>query len=145
MVELDGGMQGVVDLFDEGDELADVVVAKACPWIVAFELLDQPLRVIDADAQLSLGSPKEGAGHFRELRGLCSGQGGQLAAAGRVDETVLEVDADAGISSFEQRLDFAEERLHPICGRGGDSRCSNRLARSFKARRASRNPSDNSR
>lgn len=41
-LKLESGVKRVVDLFDEGDEFLDIVIAEAGAGIVLFELIDDP-------------------------------------------------------------------------------------------------------
>jgi hypothetical protein len=53
-------VKGVVDLFDKRNELPDISIVQAAPWIVFLELLDQPMGVVDADAQVVAHAAQEG-------------------------------------------------------------------------------------
>src|SRR5258705_3031708 len=53
-LELESGMQSVVDLLDKGYEGLDVGIAQAGTRIVSFEVFDQPARIVDANAQTSV-------------------------------------------------------------------------------------------
>src|SRR5438093_12012334 len=50
--KLQRGMQRMIDFLDEDDQRANVFAAQAMPRIVFLQLLDQPLRVVDADEKL---------------------------------------------------------------------------------------------
>ncbi len=69
LLELEGGVQGVVDLLDEGDEGADVCVADAAARVIALELIDEPAGVVNTDVELIAGASKKGAGEFAQFAG----------------------------------------------------------------------------
>jgi hypothetical protein len=144
-LELQRRVQRMVDLLHEGDELADVVFAQPRPGIVLLELLDEPLRIVNANAKSPVRRAQECPRRLAQLHRLRAGQRRELPTAAGIDETILEIDPHARIRALEESLDLAEERLHPICGAGGASKWSRRSARSLSASRASRNPSDSSR
>lgn len=109
-LELEGGVEGMIDFFDEGDQREDIGIAKSFSGVMAFQLIDQPAGVVDADMELAVGFAEESAGEFAEFAGGGSGGASELARALGVDEAVFEVDPDLGVGPFEKLLDFAEKR-----------------------------------
>src|SRR5207237_1327752 len=79
-LELERGMKGVVDFLDKGDELADVGIVQAAPGVVPLELLDEPLRIVDADAEMVPRATQERACQFAKLPRGSSGEPAQLMA-----------------------------------------------------------------
>src|SRR5256885_3186370 len=46
--ELERGVEGVIDFFNECDERSDIAIAQSGARIVPLELFDEPARIIDA-------------------------------------------------------------------------------------------------
>src|SRR5476649_2213825 len=61
-LELERGVERVIDFFDEDDERTNVLIAQAGTRIVLFELLDQPARIINADVKLVVGAAEKSSG-----------------------------------------------------------------------------------
>jgi hypothetical protein len=108
-LELEGGVEGMIDFFDEGDQGKDIGIAKSFSGVMAFQLIDQPAGVVDADMELAVGPAEESAGEFTEFAGGGPGGATELARALRVDEAVFEVDPDLGVGPFEKLLNLAEK------------------------------------
>src|SRR3954463_3239974 len=80
-LELESGVERVVDLFHERDERADVSIAQAGPRIVPFQLLDQPPGIINPDVKLIVSVPQESPGQLAQLARVGPGQAGKLRAS----------------------------------------------------------------
>src|ERR1051326_9037708 len=144
-LELERGMQGMIDFFHERDQRPDVAIAQPGARIVSLELFDQPARIINADVQLVVCAPEKSAGQLAELARIRARQTRELRASARIDQAILEIDPDLRVGSFEQALDLAEERLvhNRSDGPGSSSRLSNESESRFNAQRTSRNRSAN--
>jgi hypothetical protein len=57
-------MESVVQLLHEYDQRTNVAVAQARPRIVAFELIDQPPRIINPDVKIIVRAPQKRAGEL---------------------------------------------------------------------------------
>ena len=68
-LELESGVEGMIDFFDEGDHRKDIGIAKSFSGVMAFQLIDQPAGVVDADMELAVGPAEESAGEFTEFAG----------------------------------------------------------------------------
>ena len=110
-LELQRGVQRVIDLFHEGDERPDVAIAQAGARIVPLELFDQPARIINADVKLIVRVPQKGAREFAQFPRGRARQPRQLRATAAIDQAIFEVDSDLRVGPFEEPLDLAEERL----------------------------------
>jgi len=76
---------------------------------VPFELVDQPLRVVDADAELIPRTAQKGAREFAQFTRGCPCEAAQVMAALPIDEAILEVNADCGVGALEEMLNVAEQ------------------------------------
>ncbi len=110
-LELQRGVQRMIDLLHKRDERPDVAIAQAGARIVALELFDQPARIVDSDVKLIVGVPQKGARQFAQLPRGRARQPREMRAAAAIDQAILEVDSDLGIGPFEEPLDLAEERF----------------------------------
>src|SRR5688500_8115413 len=120
-------MQGMVDLFNKGDERLDVAIVQPGPGIVPLELFYQPAGIINADVELIISAPEEGAREFAQFPRRRSCQPRELRATAAINQTILEVDPNLRVSPFEEALDLAEERFghRRIDGLTSSSRLSN--------------------
>ena len=110
-LELERGVQRVIDFFHEHDERPDIAIAQAGARIVALELFDQPARIINADVKPIVRAAQKRARQLAQLARRSSGQDRQLRAALPIDQAIFEVDADLRIGALEQALDLTEKRL----------------------------------
>ncbi len=140
LLELQRGMERVVDLFHERDQRPDVAIAQSGAGIVPLELFDEPPRIINPDVELIVGMAQEGAGEFTEFPGGRARQPRQLRATALIDQTIFQVDSNLRISPLKELLDLAEERLVHRKSDGviSSSRLSSESERRFKASRTSR-------
>ena len=140
-LELEGGMQSMVDFLDEGYEVLDIGVAQAGTRIMLLDLFNEPARIINANALASVCCTQEGPRKHAQLRRLRPGESGKVPAPPAIDKALFQIHAHARIGALEQSLNFAEERAHEaMITAAGASRWRSRLARSFSARRTSRKP-----
>src|ERR1700730_9364871 len=104
-----------------------------------FEVFDQPLGIINPNIKAVVRGPQKCPGQFAQLAGGGSGQFGEWRTTSPVNQAFLEIDADRGIGSFEEPLNFAKECfVHSKVGMNLLSPIlTNSSVRQFNARRHS--------
>ena len=127
--KLKRGMKSVIQFLDENDEGANVKIAQAAPGIVAFELINEPARIIDPDIELIAGVAEESARDLIQFAGRGASQFAEMNGTGPINDAIFEINTDLGVSALEQALDLAEERfVHTNDGRSPSSKLSKRSA-----------------
>src|SRR5262245_32492731 len=91
------GVQGMIDFFHKGNQLPDIGIAQTAPRVVPLQLLNQPVRVINADVQVAIHAPQEGSRQFTQFTRRCPGESRELPATRSVNEAILQVDADGRV------------------------------------------------
>ena len=127
--KLERGVERVIQFLNENDEGANVGIAQAAPGIVAFELINEPARIIDPDIELIAGVAKEGARDLIQFAGRGASQFAEMNGTGPINDAIFEINADLCVGALEQALDLAEERfVHTNDGRSPSSKLSKRSA-----------------
>jgi len=127
--KLKRGMKSVIQFLNKNDEGANVKIAQAAPGIVAFELINEPARIIDPDIELIAGVAEESARDLIQFAGRGTSQFAEMNGTGPINDAIFEINADLGVSALEQALDLAEERfVHTNDGRSPSSKLSKRSA-----------------
>ena len=67
VIKLKRGMQCVVQFLNENNEGANIRIAQAAARIVAFQLIDEPARIVNSDVKLITGVAEKSARHFIQL------------------------------------------------------------------------------
>ena len=80
-LELQRCVQRVIDFFHEHDERTNVSVVQSGTRIVAFELFDQPPRIINSDVQAVVCVAQERARELAQFTRGCAGQLAQVRAS----------------------------------------------------------------
>ena len=68
VLELERGMEGMIEFLHKNDEGANVGFAQSAARVVLFELIDQPARIIDPDIKLIVGRAEEKCAPVRSIR-----------------------------------------------------------------------------
>src|SRR3954447_11293430 len=84
--ELEGGVQGVIELFNKDDQRPNVEIAQTGTRVMFFQLLDQPARIINPDVELVVRAAKKCPGELAQLSSGCAGHAGQLGRAVAIDQ-----------------------------------------------------------
>ena len=127
--KLKRGVKGVIQFLNENDERTNIAIAQAAPGIVAFELINEPARIIDPDIELIAGVTEESTRDLIQFAGRGTSQFAEMNGTGPINDAIFEINADLGVSALEQALDLAEERfVHTNHGRSPSSKLSKRSA-----------------
>ena len=110
-LELQRGVQRMIDFLHEHDERTDVAIAQAGARIMALELFDQPARIINADVELIVRGAKKSPCQFAQLARRGAGQSRELPATSLIDQAIFKINADLRISALEKPLNLTEKRL----------------------------------
>ena len=103
ILELERGVQRVIDFFDEHDEGPNVAIAQTGARIVPFELFDQPARIINADVKPIVRAAQKSAGQFAQLAApKRPARHRQLRAAVPIDQAIFQIDPDLRVGALEQ-------------------------------------------
>src|SRR5205823_4411768 len=84
---------------------------QAAPGIVAFELINEPARIIDPDIEVIAGVAEESARDLIQFAGRGASQFAEMNGTGPINDAIFEINTDLGVSALEQALDLAEERI----------------------------------
>ena len=124
ILELERGVESMIDFFHERDERADIVITQASARVVSLELFDQPPGIINPDVKAIVGRAQKCPGELVQFAGRFASQARQLRAATLINQTIFEVDSDLRVSPLEKFLDLTEERpVHKTSdGRASSSR-----------------------
>ena len=57
--ELKRRVQRVIDFFNKHDQRPDIVTAQSSAWIVVFQLVNEPARIINAHVKMVPGAPQK--------------------------------------------------------------------------------------
>ena len=115
-LELQRGVQRVIDFLDEDDERTDVRVVQSGARIVPLKLFDEPARIINADEELIVRVSQKSAREFAQFARRRARQFAQLRATRAIDDAIFEIDSDLRVGALEESLDLAEERfVHELC------------------------------
>ena len=127
--KLEGGMQRVIQFLNENDEGADIGIAQTAPGIVAFELINEPARIIDPDIELIAGVAEESTRDLIQFASRGASQFAEMNGTSPINDAIFQINPDLGIGTFEQALDLAEESfVHTNDGRSPSSKLSKRSA-----------------
>ena len=127
--KLKRGVKGVIQFLNENDEGANIGIAQAAPGIVAFELVNEPARIIDPDIELVAGVTEESTRDLIQFAGRGASQFAEMNGTGPINDAIFKVNPDLSVGTFEQALDLAEERfVHTQDGRSPSSKLSKRSA-----------------
>ena len=110
-LELERGVEGVINFLHESNERPDVAIVHTRARIVTFQLFDEPARVIDAYVKLITGPTEEGAREVIQFTGGRAGGFGKMGAAMPIDQAIFEIDPNLGVGSLEEPLNLTEERF----------------------------------
>ena len=99
--ELEGGVQRMIQFFNERDQRSDIAVPQPGARIMLFELVNQPPRIINADVKLVTGPPQKCARELAQFPGRCPCEHRQLRAPRPIDQTIFQVDSDLRVRAFE--------------------------------------------
>src|SRR5438132_1913576 len=102
--ELEGGVQGVVQFLNKNNERANVGIAQSAARVVAFELIDEPARIVDPDIKLIARVAEKSARDLIQFAGRGAGQFAEMNRAGPINDAIFEINADLRVSAFEQTL-----------------------------------------
>src|SRR5262249_54751716 len=89
VLELDGGVERMIDFLHEGDERANVVIAKAGTRIRALELFDQPAGVIDSDVKAIVRGAQKSPRELAQFARGSTRQDRQLRTSEVIDQTIF--------------------------------------------------------
>src|SRR5260370_399482 len=109
--EVKRSVEGVIDLFNEGNKRANIMIAQPGTRIVPLKLFDQPTGIINADVKAIVGRAEKSPGELAQFARGFAGQDRQLASSMAIGQTTLKIDSDPGVSSLEKFLDLAERRI----------------------------------
>src|SRR5439155_21379774 len=127
--KLERGVKGVVQFLNKDDEGANIGIAQPAPGIVAFELINEPTRIIDPDIELIAGVAEESTRDLIQFAGRRASQFAEVNGTGPINDAIFEINTDLGVSALEQALELAEERfVHTNDGRSPSSKLSKRSA-----------------
>ena len=129
VLKLESGVESVIQFLNKNDEGANVGIAQAAPGIVAFELVNEPARIIDPDIELVAGVTEESTRDLIQFAGRGASQFAEMNGTGPINDAIFKVNPDVSVGTFEQALDLAEERfVHTNDGRSPSSKLSRRSA-----------------
>jgi hypothetical protein len=127
--KLERGVESVIQFLNKNNEGANVGIAQAAPGIVAFELVNEPARIIDPDIELVAGVTEESTRDLIQFAGRGASQFAEMNGTGPINDAIFKVNPDLSVGTFEQALDLAEERfVHTNDGRSPSSKLSRRSA-----------------
>src|SRR5207249_11285449 len=127
--KLKRGMKSVIQFLYENDEGANVKIAQSAPGIVAFELINEPTRIIEPDIELIAGVAEESTRDLIQFAGRGASQFAEMNGTSSINDAIFQINPDLGIGTFEQALDLAEESfVHTNDGRSPSSKLSKRSA-----------------
>src|SRR5439155_17920987 len=128
-LELERGVQGVIQFLNENDEGANIGITQAATRVMSLELIDEPARIINPNIKLIAGVPQKSAGEFVQFARGSTGQLAELNGAGAIDNAIFQINTDLRVGAFEEALDLTEKRfVHKSVGLSPSSRFSKRSA-----------------
>src|SRR5262249_20364622 len=101
VLELKCCMQRMIQFFHEHDQRSDIAIAHAGAWIVLFELLDEPTRIINANVELVSRTPKKCARELAQFTRSPSRQDRQLRATHAIDQAIFQIDSDLRVGPLK--------------------------------------------
>src|SRR5438105_5938422 len=87
ILELEGGVQGVVQFLNKNNERANVGIAQSAARVVAFELIDEPARIVNPDVKLIAGVAEKSARDLIQFAGRGASQFAEMNRAGPINDT----------------------------------------------------------
>ena len=101
VLELERGVQRVIQFLNENDEGANVGIAQSAARVMPLELIDEPARIIDPDVKLIAGVPKKSAREFVQFARGSAGQLAELNGTGAINNAIFEINPDLRVGAFE--------------------------------------------